>query len=429
MFSNRAPQVSLSLALRRGATEPFLPNASQHSQSCRPESPWDDEREPTFDWRPWCAQRFRWQVQKAITMADIRFVRPNRLRQDAYRRRAWIVGVGLPLAAMLAVLHPTLTAAVLFTMAFLWNRQERFLKGALGEDRALGDNHLCPGALVHLSDEYVVFNQVPIPNIRGRPYEADFVVVGPNGIFVIETKYYCGLIQGRENDSMWARLRPGSQKSTSVANPALQVRRAMRALAAHLRECGIRVWLEPLVVVTHPTSRLVVDSRSIPVLTLHELASHIREHRPTHAVTAQVQVIDALRKLVDGGGNTAGYNPAPRVRQPMPIGYFMQDYVTNRVESVMTYDLKAALRRERWKQRLGLAPQHQGSAPANVIAPPHRAPQRVRIHRTPAGFRPLRRTRRRIRIVERKVEWLEEASDTDHAEGLEALGKVDRDSE
>jgi hypothetical protein len=57
------------------------------------------------------------------------------------------------------------------------------LAGAAGEDLALAH-------LSRLPDEYTVFNQICLPDSRSRTgyREADFVVVGPNGVFIIENK-------------------------------------------------------------------------------------------------------------------------------------------------------------------------------------------------------------------------------------------------
>lgn len=344
-------------------------------------------------------------------MADLRFVRPNRLRKEAYRRRRWIAGVGLSSSAALLFLQPLLCLPVLFAMGFLWNRQERLLKGAIGEDRALGTPHPLPGALVDLSDEYVVFNQVGIPNRNGRPYEADFVVVGPNGIFVIEVKYYRGLIQGRQNGSAWTRYQPGSRKGAPISNPVTQVRRSMRALAAYLVEQGSRAWLEPIVVFTHPLSRISIDSDSVPVLALHELAAHVSAHRPRHPVINQVAVIQALRKLLDLNGSiSTSAAQSLRVGRPVPIAHFMQDHVTNRVQSFMKYDLRAALRRER---RLG-PPSSSGVPGSTGLNPPfRRRSRRIGVRRFMRHIPPGRRTRRRLRVVERQIEWLEETANSD----------------
>lgn len=360
-------------------------------------------------------------------MADLRFVRPNRLRKEAYRRRRWIAGVGLSSSAALLFLQPLLCLPVLFAMGLLWNRQERLLKGAIGEDRALGAQHPFPGALVHLSDEYVVFNQVDIPNRNGRPYEADFVVVGPNGIFVIEVKYYRGLIQGRQNGWAWTRYQPGSCKGASISNPVTQVRRSMRALSAYLMEQGSRAWLEPIVVFTHPLSRISVDSDSVPVLALHELAAHVAAHRPRHPITNQAAVIQALRQLLDDNDSpstTASY-PSLRVGRPVPVGYFMKDQATNSVQSFMEYDLKAALRRE---ERLGLRPSSGALYPTALSRPFNRRSRRINSRRSPQHILPRRRTRRRLRVVERQIEWLEETANSD-VSGAGMDPKADGESE
>lgn len=344
-------------------------------------------------------------------MANLRFVRPNRLRREAYRRRAWIAGAGLPVVVIVALVHPLLCLPVMFTGGFLWQRQERLLKGALGEDRTLGLDPVHAGTLVHLSDEYVVFNQVEIPSERGKRREADFVVVGPNGVFVIETKYYRGLIEGREHEPLWTRYFHDRSKGVSVPNPILQVRRTMRTLSAYLADKGVRVWLEPIVVFAHPYFKMSVCSESVPVLQLHELAAHVAAHRPRHPVRCQAEVIDALRALIDGQPTTQDRPNVPlRAGQPLPMGRIMQDAITDRVDSFMAYDIKAALRRELWKKRLGLANPQPIPLPTNSEKPLARPLRSSRVRKLPDKWQPRRRRRRHVRIVECQVEWLEEVS-------------------
>jgi len=61
-----------------------------------------------------------------------------------------------------------------------------WLKGAYGE-------RLVSQALATLPDEYVVFNDFhPLDSSTGRPakWNVDHIVVGPNGVYVIDAKYY-----------------------------------------------------------------------------------------------------------------------------------------------------------------------------------------------------------------------------------------------
>lgn len=133
-----------------------------------------------------------------------------------YARRHAVAGIlGVPLATALfaglavsvmklnsmTTKMPTaflLTTVVLELAFFLWKDRSSYLemlddfrtsgswfKGAEGE-RRVGN------CLSRLSDEYVVFNDFTPRDAQGnfRPWNVDHIVIGPTGVFVIETKNY-----------------------------------------------------------------------------------------------------------------------------------------------------------------------------------------------------------------------------------------------
>jgi len=216
-------------------------------------------------------------------MADFRYIRPNRLRQEAKRRRALLLAVGLPLTIAGAGIHLLVLGIGAVLLAVLWDRQNRRLRGADGEERALGLLQAFPGSLAYLPNTYVVFNQVHVPYGR-RHRELDLVVVGPNGIFVVEVKHYRGEVTGAESDRTWRQGQLAHDGDNiygrSLRNPVLQVQHAVRALRQYLGSHGIKTWVEGVVVMTHPDCRLAVTTTGTPVLTLSQLAAYILTYRP-----------------------------------------------------------------------------------------------------------------------------------------------------
>ncbi len=97
-------------------------------------------------------------------------------------------------AAALFFVQP-LTAASLFVASLLWviwslvqglRRVERFFKGARGEERV-------SEILKTLPDAYHVFN-----DFVARGKHVDHVVVGPGGVFSVETKFWRGAVTVEE---------------------------------------------------------------------------------------------------------------------------------------------------------------------------------------------------------------------------------------
>ncbi|MGH2736567.1 MAG: nuclease-related domain-containing protein [Actinomycetota bacterium] len=108
-----------------------------------------------------------------------------------------------------------------------------------------------------------------------RKFGVDHIVVGPNGVFLLETKNFRG--RATIDGGMVAVTRPGSDYRTSVGAP---LRRAAVELSAAIRdETGVRVWIEPVAVLW---SQFDSGARSVGGLTyLHgsRLAEWIRSHQ------------------------------------------------------------------------------------------------------------------------------------------------------
>lgn len=238
-------------------------------------------------------------------MANLRYIRPNRLRQEAKRQRLFLLAVGVPLTIASAWIHLLVFAIGAVTLAVLWDRQNRRLRGADGEERALGLLQAFPGSLAYLPDTYVVFNQVRVPYSR-RHRELDLVVVGPNGIFVIEVKHYRGEVTGAESDRTWRQgqlVHDGDNIcGRSLRNPVLQVQHAVRALRRYLGSHGITTWVEGMVVMTHPDCRLLVTTTGTPVLTLPQLAAHVLTYRPKWAPRNLDLAIREIEHLLEAEG-------------------------------------------------------------------------------------------------------------------------------
>ena len=275
-------------------------------------------------------------------MADLRFVQPNRLRLEVRRYRNRLLFIGVPGLALSACIHVALLFPGLIVLAVLWNVKQQRLCGAEGEDRALGIPEALPGSLATLPDDYIIFNQLEVPN--GTSFrELDYVVVGPNGIFAIEVKHCRGKITGGETDATWhqrKRSRAGNTYEQQLRNPVKQVKGAIYALKQHLVSQGLREWIQGVVVFTHPGCTLSVGPTSVPVVTLEGLAPYIRNYQPARAPVRLGTIVRTLKLLRE-----------TRLRPPYPqhVSVFMKDFVTpaERVEGTMNYNLSAAMKKQR----------------------------------------------------------------------------------
>ena len=77
-----------------------------------------------------------------------------------------------------------------------------------------------------------LINNLVLLGDNGVSHQIDHILIRPNGIFVIETKNYYGLIEGKEEDSFWTRsyFVKGKVKKATFHNPLKQNQSHMRAI-------------------------------------------------------------------------------------------------------------------------------------------------------------------------------------------------------
>ena len=114
------------------------------------------------------------------------------------------------------------------------------------------------------ADTWVLSN-VHVPGFMG---DADLLVIGSSGLFLIEVKSWSGQITCGRDGKSWRRITTAGRLET-LSDPGAQVRRTIRALRAYLETADAmlcmrtELWIEGLAVFAHPRAR--VDGRSCPV--------------------------------------------------------------------------------------------------------------------------------------------------------------------
>jgi hypothetical protein len=136
-----------------------------------------------------------------------------------------------------------------------------------------------------LNDNYSIINEV---YMKGNGGDIDHVVLGPNGVFVLETKNWSGRIM--IDGDQWNR--PGKKV---LGSPSLQAKRntqkIQRLLDASGSLSGLGVWVEGLVVLTNPHAHISISNPTVPILKVQQLSSYIAGRTGKHLSQAQVQQI------------------------------------------------------------------------------------------------------------------------------------------
>ena len=125
-----------------------------------------------------------------------------------------------------------------------------------------------------LSDDYLLLNDL---RLRSGGGDIDHIVLGPNGIFVLETKNWSGDVTC--HGDKWQRAGKRSFKgspSLQVKRNAARVKQAVDA-SPSLRALGI--WVEGIVVFTNKHATLHLNNPTVTVVRLPQLPSHITSQR------------------------------------------------------------------------------------------------------------------------------------------------------
>jgi len=120
------------------------------------------------------------------------------------------------------------------------------------------------------NDSYFLINNVVYVNERGHKENIDHIVLGPNGIFALETKDYSGRITCRKG--YWGVPYPyGRSPSSQAKGNAAWVKNAINDPRV--------TWVEPVVVFSNPDVELEVIDPEVEIVKLNELVDSITSYK------------------------------------------------------------------------------------------------------------------------------------------------------
>jgi len=133
--------------------------------------------------------------------------------------------------------------------------------------------------LKSLADDYIVFNDIVLPDSKGT---VDYLLIGPNGIFAIEIKNYSGVVKCEEDE--WF---VGGKAVRSLSKQAKRNSIAVRGCLAKLfssSPMGLP-YIVPLLLFLGPRRKLKVFKPTLAVLRLDELVEFIRNRESKRPIT------------------------------------------------------------------------------------------------------------------------------------------------
>lgn len=134
-----------------------------------------------------------------------------------------------------------------------------------------------------LSDDYYLINGV---YLKGGGGDVDHIVLGPSGVYVLETKNWSGRIIC--NGDQWQRTgkKIKSNPSLQVKRNAQKVRKIIDASSAFR---GFNIWVEGLLVFTNAHADLSISNPSVTIIRLTQLSNYVKNHENNCLTKEQVQ--------------------------------------------------------------------------------------------------------------------------------------------
>ena len=189
-----------------------------------------------------------------------------------HRNKMIALSAFYPPALALVFLYPQMIPIIAIGLAIataklikLSSKYVKYRKGIRGEIEV-------ERALKALNDSYILINNVRLPNGNGN---IDHVVIGPTGIFAIETKNIRGnfICEGDE----WYKIKNGKvRKIRSISRQAKQNAYNLRKI---LRRYGCDQFVHSLVVLTYKNCKVDLINPSVPVISVENLAKFIERSK------------------------------------------------------------------------------------------------------------------------------------------------------
>ncbi|RRD93746.1 NERD domain-containing protein [Clostridiales bacterium COT073_COT-073] len=154
----------------------------------------------------------------------------------------------------------------------------RILKVGLGGEKKVFE------LINHLPKGYKILTDVKIVNGR-KSSQIDFVIIGRNGIFIMEAKNMRGTIRGKENDKVLKKIKigkSGDKYASDVYNPILQILGHKKGFDAFLASKGHSYRAIPILYFSGEGS-IEVESEKVkiidePVLVIDYIKRHNQDN-------------------------------------------------------------------------------------------------------------------------------------------------------
>ena len=154
-----------------------------------------------------------------------------------------------------------------------------------------------------LPDEYVLINNLSLPF---KNCDIDHLLLGPNGIFLLETKHYKGDVTCIVDDWEYQKIgKNGGLYKGYINNPSRQLKRNIWELKTFFDKKSKRMfgvtpfpyWIQGIIVFTNEDTELTTKEETVKILKIDQLLKHIQSTREYRIPKEEIQKITQL--LID----------------------------------------------------------------------------------------------------------------------------------
>ncbi|MCK5021382.1 MAG: NERD domain-containing protein [Candidatus Peribacteraceae bacterium] len=140
--------------------------------------------------------------------------------------------------------------------------------------------------LERLGDSFHIINDFHLLGQRGN---FDHIVLGLNGIFMIETKNHKGSISC--NGDVWKQRKVGQLGTVYdgvLKNPSLQVKANAAILNDFIKQrLNKNIWINPIIVFTNEEAELHIKNSTVPILRPEKLHEFITNYQSKRHLSSQ----------------------------------------------------------------------------------------------------------------------------------------------
>lgn len=202
-------------------------------------------------------------------------------------RRRWLIAGFIFLGAVGLWLSGWELASILLAiLAIPFLKESEILDAG-----AAGESAVSRLLLKQLDDSWYLINDCVVNNAQ-----IDHILIGPSGVFVIETKNYKGDVYGGREDHNWTKIRLGRVKT--FYNPVKQSKTHAFRLSDILRAGDFDYFVFALVVFSGRPVELKISAGDFPVLYPHQLKSYLLSHHNRLTVSRVKEVAEYILKNI-----------------------------------------------------------------------------------------------------------------------------------